>query len=114
MDPAIVGSSTYSAEIIPALSSIPTMVISSNVADMWGTNGWYDGDSDNSAAEKPVSLEILYPTAPAKNLQINCGVHGHSQPRLKRAFHLVFSSTYGPGKLTSTILQDGPLNGANA
>ena len=33
---------------------------------------------------------------------------------MKRSFHLTFSAQYGPTKLTSTILQDGPLNGATA
>src|SRR5207302_1338924 len=57
MDPAIVTSSAYTNEIIPALQSIPTIEISANVADMWGTNGFYDGDSDNDAAKRSCSLE---------------------------------------------------------
>src|SRR6266576_4567621 len=64
MDMAIVTSSAYSCEIIPSLTSISTLEISANVPDMWGTNGWYDGDSNNAAAEKPCSLEILYPSTP--------------------------------------------------
>src|ERR1041385_1838560 len=47
MDPAIVTSSAYSTEIIPALQSIPSMEITVNVADMFGPTGFYD-DPDSS------------------------------------------------------------------
>jgi hypothetical protein len=109
MDPAIVNSSAYSAEIIPALSSVPTMSITANVADMFGTQGFYDGEST-----KACSLELLYPSTPVKNLQINCSIEPHSHNRLKRSLRVAFSSAFGPTKLTSTIMREAPLNGASA
>src|SRR6266576_41591 len=96
MDPAIVTSSAYSSEIIPSLTSITTMAITVNVADMFGPGGFYDDpDSHDSGATKPCSLEILYPSSPNKNLQINCAVEPHSHDRLKRSLRLTFSSTFG-------------------
>src|SRR4029077_16894860 len=104
MDPAIVTSSAYSTEIIPSLQSIPSMEITVNIADMFGTTGFDDDpDSSDPNATKPASLEILYPSSPGKNLQINCGVEPHSHERLKRSLRVIFSTVYGPSKLSSTI-----------
>jgi len=68
MDPAIVTSSAYSGEIIPALTSITTMAVTVNVADMFGSTGFYDDPSPDPTTTKPCSLEILYPSSPNKNL----------------------------------------------
>lgn len=114
MDPNIVNDPAYSSEIIPALQAVPTLCLVANVADMFGASGFYDGDENDPNATKPCSIEILYPSSATKNIQANCSVEPHSHNRLKRSLHLGFSSAFGPSKLTSTIMQDAPLNGNSA
>lgn len=114
MDPTIVNDAAYSGEIMTGLTSIPTLSLTANVADMFGAQGFYDGDSSDPNSTKPCSIEIIYPNDPTKNVQVNCSVEPHSHDRLKRSLRVAFSSLYGPSKLTSTIMQDAPLFGSSA
>ena len=109
MDPNVVNNPAYSDVIKAGLMSIPTMSISVDLAEMYGSGGFYTGTS-----EKPASIEIIDPSHPEDNLQINGGIESHSHDRLKRSLRLSFKSQYGPTKLVSDLFRNAPLNGEGA
>lgn len=104
MDPAIVSDPIYSAEMIDALTSIPTMSVSGEHAEVWSA---YAGD-----AEVMVSLEVIYPDGDSEDT--TCGIERHSHNRVKNSMRLSFKSEYEDPKWSTDLLQRGPLNGASA
>ncbi|MCA9198621.1 MAG: lamin tail domain-containing protein, partial [Planctomycetales bacterium] len=104
MDPNITTAPEYVNIMDDALLAIPTMSITSNQADIFSDQGWYDGES----VEKPVSIEILYPSNPASNQQVNAGIESHSHNRLKRSLRLSFKSEYGPSTFETDFFQQTP------
>ncbi len=106
MDPEVVNDPAYRDMIADALKAIPTMSIVANLQDL-GTFYWGEG-------ETPASMELIFPTIPAKNVQAECGVEPHSHNRMKRSLRLNFRAQYGDAKLRSSIFRDAPLNGESA
>jgi hypothetical protein len=104
MDPDVVNNPAYNALSIPALQAIPTLSLIADEAEMFGPNGFYDGETEHAG-----SLEILNPGNAGADQQLNCGIDPHSSNRLKRSLRLEFSSAFGPSKLTSGILQTAPV-----
>jgi hypothetical protein len=104
MDPDIINNPVYSSLTIPALQAVPTVSLIADEAEMFGPNGFYDGETEHLG-----SAEILYPSNPAGDQQLNCGIDPHSSERLKRSLRLSFSATYGPTKLISPLLQTAPV-----
>ena len=106
MDPEVVNDRAYSGMIKDALKAIPTMSIASGRAAMdvfyWGSG------------ESVVSVELIYPNDPQKNVQATCGVEPHSHNRMKRSMRLNFRAEYGDSRFRSSIFQDAPLNGDSA
>ena len=134
MDPEIVGDPRYRVEIREGLKSIPSLSIVMDREDVFrrvdlaGTDrtdvlrsGIYWGGSmegsrigNREGSLLPASIELIYPHHPAKSLQVDAAVEGHSWRLVKRAFRLVFKNEYGTGKLRSSIFHDAPLNGQSA
>lgn len=134
MDPAIVGDARNRFSLRRGLQSIPSLSLVLEREDLFGRvslpdggrldvvkSGIYWGGSMEGARIGsregnlvPASIEWIYPKRPAKNIQVNVGVEGHSWRLAKRAFRLVFKNEYGQGKLRSSIFQDAPLNGESA
>ena len=134
MDPAVVGDPRDRFALRQGLKSIPSLSIVMDRSDLfrridlpgndrtdvlasgvyWG--GSMEGNRIGSREGNlvPASIELIYPDRPAKNMQVDAGVEGHSWRLVKRAFRLVFKNEYGPGKLRSPIFQDVPLNGDSA
>ena len=109
MDPGIVNSPAYSGVIKTALTSIPSLSITTGVNDIFGPGGFYDTN-----AERPVSIELIDPARPGNNAQINGAAEAHSHDRLKRSMRISFKETYGPTKWRTDLLKDAPLNGDTA
>jgi hypothetical protein len=113
MDPRIVNDPAYEGVIKKGLTDIPTVSLVLDQADMWDANGeggFYRLDD----VEVPVSMEIIDPKNPSRNMQVNAGVEGHSHDRMKRSMRLHFRGIYGASSLVSKLIQDAPLNGDSA
>lgn len=106
MDPAIVDSPLYSADIIQGLKDIPSLSIVMPYSDFWEM---YDGD-----AEKKTSVELLYAEDESENQQDDCGIEPHSHFRLKRSMRLSFKKEYGNAMWSSGIFRNAAVGGENA
>jgi len=106
MDPQVVDDPAYSSVMLKAMTDIPTLSLATGRAAM---DTWYWG-----SGESPASIELIYPAAPNKNVQADCGVQPHSHNRMKRSMRLNFRAEYGDSKLKSPLFQDAPLNGDSA
>ncbi|MDA9774336.1 CotH kinase family protein [Saprospiraceae bacterium] len=106
MDPAIVNSSSYSADLIQGLKDIPSMSIVMPKNDFWDI---YDGTS-----EKKTSIELLYFNHPDKNEQEDGGIEPHSHDRLKRSLRLSFKSEYGTANWDSDIFRNAVVGSETA
>lgn len=106
MDPEVVNAASYSGIIIDALRSIPTLSLATAREDLdkfyWGSG------------ERPVSMELIYPDNPRKNVQTDCSAEPHSHNRMKRSLQLTFRAELGDAELESSLFQDAPLNGDGA
>src|SRR5207244_4172498 len=99
----------YTTSLMNGLTSIPTLSIVANLSDIWGTNGFMDG-----AQDRPGSVELIDPSNPANDFQVDCALGLHSHLRLKQSINLEFKSAFGASKLQTNLLQNGPLNGDSA
>ena len=106
MDPAIVNSSLYNADLIKGLTEIPSMSIVMPKDDFWEMN---DG-----IAERKTSIELLYADDPNKNEQEDGGIEGHSHDRLKRSYRLSFKNIYGAGDWDSDIFRNAVVGSETA
>ena len=106
MDPAIVNSSSYSADLVQGLKDIPSMSIVMPQDDFWDM---YDGSS-----EKKTSIELLYYDDPSMNEQEDGGIEPHSHDRLKRSMRLSFKSIYGAANWDSDIFRNAPVGAETA
>ena len=106
MDPAIVNSPLYNADLIKGLTDIPSMSIVMPKDDFWEVN---DGN-----AEKKTSIELLYADDPNRNEQEDGGIEGHSHDRLKRSYRLSFKHIYGAGDWDSDIFRNAAVGSETA
>jgi len=106
MDPAIVNSGLYAADLIDGLKDIPSMSIVMPKDDFWDVN--------DSEVEKKTSIELLYHNDPTENEQIDGGIEPHSHNRLKRSFRLSFKAIYGAKDWDSDIFRNAAVGGATA
>ncbi|MBN2775803.1 MAG: CotH kinase family protein, partial [Prolixibacteraceae bacterium] len=106
MDPDIINNPEYADSVIPALLSIPTVVIGIAPFEF---QKLYNNDSIYKT-----SLEIIYPDKTFGSEQISCGIKSHSYRSLKRSMRVLFKEDYGPKKFKSNILKTSPLNPDNA
>ena len=115
MDPEIVNSPTYGPQMTAALTAIPTMNITSPLSSIFGeANGFYDWDETGIEPENAASIELLHPTDPTKNQQIDAGVEPHSHDRIKRSLRVNMRAQFGPTTWVTNAFREGPLNGASA
>ncbi len=105
MDPRIVDSATYRDQIIPALKSIPTFCVVTDLKNLFdpGTGIYANASQDSIAWERPVSLELIYPDG-TKGFQIDAGIRirggfSRSTDNPKHAFRFFFRDAYGAAKL---------------
>lgn len=110
MDPEIVGNPRYSGQIDRALTSIPTMSITTDLANLFdpATGIYYNANEKGDKWERPVSLELIDP-AGGKGFTTNAGVRMHGQASRqafntpKKSMRIYFRSEYGNGKLKQKL-----------
>jgi Ca2+-binding RTX toxin-like protein len=113
MDPTIVNDPQYTQAALDGLSQIPTLSVGVNPDNIFGPSGFYDLPRHSDAPDVPISFEFIDPSKPQNNIGIAAGISEHSDPSLKRAFHLHFSGKFG-GKLKDPIFDSAPFGGDSA
>ena len=105
MDPRIVNSTIYRDQIIPALKSIPTFCVVTELKNLFdpSTGIYANASQDGAAWERPCSLELIYPNG-TKGFQVNAGIRirggfSRSTDNPKHAFRFFFRDAYGASKL---------------
>ena len=109
MDPEVVGDPAYSASMMAAMASIPSISIVGDTDDIF--DAWLNGGGSSSDIEHPISIEFLYPDDAGRNAQADAGVRPHSHRYVKRSLRIVFRSEYGDAKLDHGLFIDAPLYG---
>ncbi|RPI03447.1 MAG: T9SS C-terminal target domain-containing protein [Calditrichaeota bacterium] len=112
MDPDIVNDSKYGARLKEALLAIPSLSITMNIDDLFGSNGIYANSEQTGAEwERPGSVELIFPDQ-REGFQINCGVRiqggwfRQNNGTQKHSFRLVFKMEYGSSKLRYPLFGD--------
>jgi len=119
MHPVIVNDPQWRGLIPGALISLPTVSMSLNVDEMFGTNGIYANPfGDGDAWERGCSIEYLRNDS-QPGFQIDCGVQLEGDLSrdpdwtMKHNFRLYFKSAYGPSKLFYDLYPDSPVEEFN-
>lgn len=117
MDPQIVTPEGQAERILDGLLSLPSLCITSDVADMFGPGGIYSNpQSEGDRWERPGSVELIWPEGLDPDgeggFQENCGlrIHGGAsrQPEKspKHSFRMYFRAIYGPTRLRYPVFPD--------
>ena len=100
MDPDIVNSAQYGPLMNDALLSLPTVSITTDMGNLFGSNGIYT--NQGADWERPTSVELIYPDG-REGFNVNCGIKifgGASRSMSdKYSFRLLFKGAYGLTKL---------------
>ena len=110
MDPEIVNYPRYSSQIDKALTSIPTLSITTDLPNLFGpkTGIYANANEKGDKWERRVSLELIDP-AGGKGFTTNAGLrmHGQASRRAfntpKKSMRIYFRSEYGNGKLKENL-----------
>lgn len=112
MDPDIVNNATYTNRIIPALQSIPSISITTDLSNLFNaTSGIYvNAGGEGGNWERPTSVELINPDG-TKGFQINAGLrirggYSRSGDNPKHSFRLFFRPEYGESKLHYPLFGD--------
>ena len=114
MDPEIVNNGLYSQDVIDGLREIPTLSISSSVANVFGSGGIYS-NTRNSNLEVPASAEWIWPDG-SSGFQIDAGfkVQGgasrNPDSAVKHSLSLRFREQYGAGELDFDLFPGSPVD----
>lgn len=105
MDPDIVNSPTYRDQLIPALKSLPSFSVVTDLKHLFDpTTGIYaNPGQDGRDWERPCSLELVFPDG-SKGFQIDAGIRirggfSRSTGNPKHALRFFFRESYGASKL---------------
>lgn len=123
MDPDVTQDRVYERIMDDALLSIPTMSVTMDWEDLFGTSGIHRGNNLAKADyEKPCSLELIYPDSPQfagfEGFQVDCGIRiqgggGRWDNGLydhKQSFGIRFRREYGTGTLNYAVFESAPFN----
>jgi len=112
MDPDIVNSPLYRDEIIPALKSLPSFCVVTDLNHLFNSStGIYaNPGQDGRLWERPISLELLHPDG-QDGFQVNAGIRirggfSRSTSNPKHAFRFFFREEYGATKLRYPLFGD--------
>ena len=119
LDPDVIGPNDdfdgrYAESIQDDLMAIPTLSISLDIENMFGTDGIYSNPS-NSNLETAASLELINPDG-SDGFQINAGlkIQGGAFRSFgltdKKSFRFKFQSEYGPTKLEYPLFGEGAVD----
>jgi hypothetical protein len=105
MDPDVVNSLAYRAELTNDLKSIPSYCITTDLNNLFDpTSGIYaNPGNDGRDWERPAAIELIYPDG-TKGFHINAGIrmrggYSRSTANPKHAFRFFFRQEYGTPKL---------------
>ncbi|MEI6343038.1 MAG: lamin tail domain-containing protein [Verrucomicrobiota bacterium] len=105
MDPRIVDSPTYAAQIVPALKALPSFSLVTTLSNLFdGATGIFSNPGqDGRDWERAASLELIFPDG-RTGFQADCGVRirggfSRSTGNPKHAFRFFFREAYGVDKL---------------
>ncbi|MEZ4656639.1 MAG: CotH kinase family protein [Caldilineaceae bacterium] len=112
MDPEIVNDPAYANQMLDALAALPSVSLVMDMADL--DIYFEDPQARGPAAERPVSVEWIYPGAPDRDMQIDAGVRiqggaGRWEYMPKHSFRLFFHNAYGAGKLAHPVFDNSPV-----
>ncbi|MBX3732946.1 MAG: lamin tail domain-containing protein [Verrucomicrobiae bacterium] len=112
MDPDVVNSPLYQDELLPALKSLPSFVVVTELRHLFdsSTGIYANPGQDGRDWERPASLELLHPDG-REGFQINCGIRvrggfSRSTSNPKHALRFFFRNEYGAGKLRYPLFGD--------
>ncbi len=120
LDPDIVNNASYRAMAEDALRNVPSLMISMDIDDLFGSGGLYvnanrdcyAGSGADCQWERACSVEMVYPDG-YKGIQVNCGIRMQGQTSRhsvwkvpKLSFRLAFRDDYGPTKLRFPLFPD--------
>jgi hypothetical protein len=115
MDPEITGHPLYSNRIEKGLLSLPTLSLVTDVNHLFDQQtGFYANPLDDGVAwERPVSMELIYPSA-RRDFQLDCGVrvYGGSSRNTdfpKKTLRLLFKGEYGASRLEYPLFEGDPF-----
>ena len=115
MDPEITGHPLYTDRVEKALLALPTMSIVTDIDNLFDqqTGLYANPQSDGVDWERPVSVEVIYPSG-RKGFQADCGlrVYGGSSRNTdfpKKTLRLLFKGEYGPSRLEYPLFADDPF-----
>ncbi len=105
MDPRVVDSPLYAAQIVPALKALPSFSVVTTLSNLFdGATGIYSNPGqDGRDWERPASLELLHADG-RRGFQVDCGIRirggfSRSTGNPKHAFRFFFREAYGADKL---------------
>ena len=112
MDPDIVNSAAYRDQIVPALKSLPSFSVVTDLKHLFDpTTGIYaNPGQDGRDWERPCSLELVFPDG-SKGFQIDAGIRirggfSRSTGNPKHALRFFFRESYGESKLKFPLFGD--------
>lgn len=112
MDPDVVNSPAYSAEIVDDLKSLPAVSLVTDLDNLFSPSiGIYaNPGQDGIDWERPTSAELIYPDG-TDGFQIDAGLRirggfSRSTTNPKHSFRLFFRKEYGAGKLKFPLFGD--------
>lgn len=120
MDPDVIDAPEYSAKIVDALKSIPSLCLSMDTDDWFNPEtGLYKGYANsNLTTEKAVSAEFIY-ADPKESFLVRCGLQNQGGTSIidwkvpKQSMRLLFKDEYGPKKLKKKIFPDSDIESIN-
>ena len=112
MDPDIVNSPLYRDEIIPALKSLPSFCVVTDLNHLFNsaTGIYANPGQDGRDWERPISLELVHPDG-REGFQVNAGIRirggfSRSTGNPKHALRFFFREEYGAAKLQYPLFGD--------
>lgn len=112
MDPDIVDSVTYRDQVIPALKSLPSFCVVTDLKNLFdpSTGIYANPGQDGRDWERPCSLELMFPDG-TKGFQVNAGIRmrggfSRSTDNPKHALRFFFRDDYGAAKLKYPLFGD--------
>ena len=113
MDPDIVDSPAYRDQIIPALKSLPSFSVVTDLKHLFdpATGIYANPGQDGRDWERPCSLELVFPDG-SKGFQIDAGIRirggfSRSTGNPKHALRFFFRESYGASKLKFPLFGNG-------
>lgn len=113
MDPDIVNSPAYRDQIIPALQSLPSFSVVTDLKHLFdSTTGIYaNPGQDGRDWERPCSLELVFADG-SKGFQVDAGIRirggfSRSTGNPKHALRFFFRASYGASKLKFPLFGNG-------